>query len=202
MDAHSDLLTGAPLDQPPSERADAARNRAKVLAAAAELFAGRDPRAVTMDDIAKAAGVGRGTLYRRYPDTNSIAVALLDEHERALQERLLHGEPPLGPGAAPADRLAAFYEAMVELLDSHAHLALGAETGGARFTTGAYGFWYAHVRALLVAADIRDPDALVDSLLAPLAAEVYTAQRERGLDPSAIARGLARIAHAVLASPE
>ncbi|MEV0338041.1 helix-turn-helix domain-containing protein [Nocardia sp. NPDC050713] len=201
MDARSDLLTGAPLDRPPSERADAARNRAKVLAAAAELFAERDPRAVTMDDIAKAAGVGRGTLYRRYPDTNSIAVALLDEHERAIQERLLHGEPPLGPGASPADRLAAFYEAMVELLDSHAHLALGAETGGARFTTGAYGFWYAHVRALLVAADIRDPDALVDSLLAPLAAEVYTAQRERGLSPSTITRGLDRIAHALLGKP-
>ncbi|WP_067844988.1 TetR/AcrR family transcriptional regulator [Nocardia lijiangensis] len=198
MDARSDLLTGAPLDHPPSERADAARNRAKILAAAAELFAGRDPRAVTMDDIAKAAGVGRGTLYRRYPDTNSIAVALLDEHERALQERLLHGEPPLGPGAPPADRLAAFYEAMVELLDDHAHLALGAETGGARFTTGAYGFWYAHVRALLLAADTHEPDALVDSLLAPLAAEVYTAQRERGLTPSAIAQGLARIAHALL----
>ncbi|MCP2293126.1 TetR/AcrR family transcriptional regulator [Nocardia amikacinitolerans] len=198
MDARSDLLTGAPLDHPPSERADAARNRAKVLAAAARLFASRDPRAVTMDDIAKAAGVGRGTLYRRYPDTNSIAVALLDEHERALQERLLHGEPPLGPGASPAERLAAFYEAMVELLDGHAHLVLGAETGGARFATGAYGFWYAHVRALLLAAEVRDPDALVDALLAPLAAEVYLAQRKRGLTPPAITQGLTRIAHALL----
>ncbi|MCP2320292.1 transcriptional regulator, TetR family [Nocardia amikacinitolerans] len=197
MDARSDLLTGAPLDQP-SERADAARNRAKVLTAAAKLFASRDPRAVTMDDIAKAAGVGRGTLYRRYPDTNSIAVALLDAHERALQERLLHGEPPLGPGASPADRLAAFYEAMVELLDDHAHLVLGAETGGARFATGAYGFWYAHVRALLLAADVRDPDALVDALLAPLAAEVYLAQRKRGLTPPAITHGLTRIAHTLL----
>lgn len=197
MDTRSDLLTGAPLDQP-SERADAARNRAKVLAAAAKLFASRDPRAVTMDDIAKAAGVGRGTLYRRYPDTNSIAVALLDAHERALQERLLHGEPPLGPGASPADRLAAFYEAMVELLDDHAHLVLGAETGGARFATGAYGFWYAHVRALLLAADVRDPDALVDALLAPLAAEVYLAQRKRGLTSPAITHGLTRIAHTLL----
>ena len=82
-----------------SERADAARNRARVLVAAADLFGTRDPRTVTMDDIAKAAGVGRATVYRRYPDVWSIAVALLDAHERALQERLMRGEPPVGPGA-------------------------------------------------------------------------------------------------------
>lgn len=200
MEPRSDLLAGhgPGRSATPPERADAARNRAKVLAAAAELFAARDPRTVTMDDIAKAACVGRGTLYRRYPDTNSVAVALLDEHERALQEKLLSGPPPLGPGAPPAQRLAAFYAAMVELLDTHAHLVLGAEIGGARFTTGAYGFWYAHVRGLLVAAGLREPDALVDPLLAPLAAEVYRQQRERGLTSGQIAHALRMIAETVL----
>ena len=195
-----DLLSGHPTAEPaaPAERADAARNRAKVLAAAAELFATRDPRTVTMDDIAKAAGVGRGTLYRRYPDKNSIAVALLDEHERALQEKLLRGAPPLGPGASPAERLAAFYAAMVELLDGHADLVLGAETGGARFATGAYGFWYLHVRSLLVAAGVEEPDAMVDPLLAPLAAEVYRQQRERGLTSAQITVALIGMARAVL----
>ncbi|MFF0631192.1 TetR/AcrR family transcriptional regulator [Nocardia sp. NPDC004151] len=185
----------------PVERADAARNRAKVLAAAARLFADRDPRTVTMDDIAKAAGVGRGTLYRRYPDVGSIAVALLDEHEKALQEQLLRGEPPLGPGAPPAERLTAFYAAMLELLDTHAHLVLGAETGGARFRTGAYRFWALHVRTLLTEAGVAEPDALVDALLAPLAAEVYRQQRDRGLSTGQIAAGLARLAHGVLDSP-
>ncbi|MFD7843053.1 TetR/AcrR family transcriptional regulator [Nocardia sp. NPDC059764] len=185
----------------PVERADAARNRAKVLAAAARLFADRDPRTVTMDDIAKAAGVGRGTLYRRYPDVGSIAVALLDDHEKALQEQLLRGEPPLGPGAPPAERLAAFYAAMLELLDTHANLVLGAETGGARFRTGAYQFWAVHVRTLLVEAGVAEPNALVDALLAPLAAEVYRQQRDRGLSTDRIAAGLARIAHGVLDSP-
>ncbi|MGW4529942.1 TetR/AcrR family transcriptional regulator [Nocardia sp. NPDC004340] len=185
----------------PVERADAARNRAKVLAAAARLFADRDPRTVTMDDIAKAAGVGRGTLYRRYPDVGSIAVALLDDHEKALQEQLLRGEPPLGPGAPPAERLAAFYAAMLELLDTHANLVLGAETGGARFRTGAYQFWAVHVRTLLVEAGVAEPDALVDALLAPLAAEVYRQQRDRGLSTDRIAAGLVRIAHGVLDSP-
>jgi NAD(P)-dependent dehydrogenase (short-subunit alcohol dehydrogenase family) len=71
-------------DQPGDrqERADAARNRAKVLEAAERLFAEGDPHTVTMADIARAAGVGRATLNRRYPDPGSVAVALLDEHER------------------------------------------------------------------------------------------------------------------------
>ncbi|MFB7877524.1 TetR/AcrR family transcriptional regulator [Nocardia sp. NPDC056064] len=195
MELRSDLLTGTTT---PPERTDAARNRAKVLAAAAELFATRDPRTVTMDDIAKAAGVGRGTLYRRYPDRTAIAVALLDEHERTLQQHLLSGEPPLGPGAPPAERLAAFYAAMVELLGTHAHLVLGAEAGGARFATGAYGFWSVHVRALLTEAAVPQPDSLVDTALAPLAAEVYLQQRERGLTQAQIVDGLTTLAHRLL----
>jgi AcrR family transcriptional regulator len=134
------------------ERADAARNRQRVLAAAEELFARHGAHNVTMEDIARAAGVGKGTLYRRYPDRASIAVALLDEHERALQERLLSGPPPLGPGAPAGERLAAFYAAMVDLLERHIHLALGAERGDRRFAAGAYGFCRAHVHALISAS--------------------------------------------------
>ncbi|MEU3409091.1 MDR family MFS transporter [Streptomyces sp. NPDC006670] len=63
------------------------------------LSAAGDPRSVTMDDI------GRGTLYRRYPDVTSIAAAFLDEHERRLLEDLLRGAPPLGPGPPPRDVL-------------------------------------------------------------------------------------------------
>ncbi|HEX6676590.1 MAG TPA: helix-turn-helix domain-containing protein [Actinomycetes bacterium] len=188
------------------ERADAARNRRRVLAAAEELFARHGANNVTMEQIAQAAGVGKGTLYRRYPDRASIAVALLDEHERAVQERLIAGPPPLGPGAPPAERLTAFYAAMVELLERHVHLALGAETGERRFTTGAYGFWRAHVRALLLAAwsaaegaDAGRLDAMVDALLAPLAPELYQYQRRRGRTPAEITAALAQLAEAICA---
>ncbi|MET8336599.1 helix-turn-helix domain-containing protein [Streptosporangium canum] len=181
------------------ERADAARNRARILEAAGRLFAAKGAPNVTMDDIAKAAGVGRGTLYRRYPDRAAIATAMLDEHEKALQEKLIGGEAPLGPGAPPAERLAAFYAATVELLEAHAHLVLGAETGHSRFTTGAYGFWRLHVRSLLVSAGVPDPDALVEVVLAPLAPEVYTHQRiERGLSPARVAAALGELAHRLL----
>ena len=187
------------------ERADAARNRRRILAAADELFARRGANNVTMEEIARAAGVGKGTLYRRYPDRASIAVALLDEHERAVQEQLIGGPPPLGPGAPPAERLAAFYAAMIDLLERHVHLALGAETGERRFATGAYGFWRAHVRALLLAASVpADPagpgrlDAMADALLAPLAPELFEHQRRRGRSPDEIVGALTELAARVL----
>jgi AcrR family transcriptional regulator len=187
-----------------AERADAARNRRRVLEAAEELFTRHGADRVTMEEIARAAGVGKGTLYRRYPDRAAIAVALLDEHERALQEQLLRGPPPLGPGAPPAERLAAFYAAMVRLLEGHVHLALGAETGWRRFATGAYGLWRAHVRALLAEGgrgqDEGQLDALADALLAPLAPELYRYQRQqRGRSVEEITAALTDLARAVLA---
>ena len=96
----------------------------------------------------------------------------------------------VGSRRAIGYRLAAFYAAMIELLDAHADLVLGTETGGARFATGAYGFWSAHVRSLLVDAGIADPDGLVDTLLAPVSAEVYIHQRARGLTSAQITDAL------------
>ncbi|MFF5497728.1 TetR/AcrR family transcriptional regulator [Streptomyces aquilus] len=192
-----DLMAGPSAGK--QERADAARNRTRVLDAAARLFAEHGPGGVSMQDIARAAGVGKGTLYRRYPDIASIAVALLDDHERALQEKLLRGEPPLGPGAPPGERLAAFYQAMVELLDQHTHLVLGTETGRSRFATGAYGFWRAHVAALLGEAGTEDREATVDLLLAPLAPEVFQFQRDQlGLDVRQITRALTALARNIV----
>ncbi|MFC0507015.1 TetR/AcrR family transcriptional regulator [Micromonospora costi] len=191
-------MTRQSVEHPHNERADAARNRRLILEAADRLYVERGAAHVTMDDIARAAGVGRGTLYRRYPDRASIALALLDAHERDLQEALLRGEPPLGPGAAPAERLAAFYAAMVALLDRHVHLALGAEVGRSRFEAGAYGFWRAHVRALVAEAGHEDPDAMVEPLLAPLAPDVFARQREIGIDADRIVAALERLARAVL----
>jgi AcrR family transcriptional regulator len=181
-----------PTPSEPRERADAARNRARVLAAAERVLTERSD--VTMEQIAAAAGVGKGTLYRRYPNVASIAQALLDEHERDLQERLLRGPPPLGPGATAAERLAAFYGAMVELLERHGHLALAGETGERRYETGAYRAWALHVAGLLEAAELGGSRALVDTLLAPLAADVYAHQRASGIPARQIAEGLALLA--------
>jgi AcrR family transcriptional regulator len=179
------------------ERSDAARNRARVLAAAQRLFAERGATNVSMEDVARAAGVGKGTLYRRYPDRAALALALLDEHERHLQQQLLSGPPPLGPGAPPAKRLAAFYAAMIDVLDEHLHLALAGETGAARYRTGAYAFWRAHVRALLRDAGIND-GAAADLLLAPLAGELYQHLREGGQSKRQIVTALRTLAQRLL----
>ncbi len=187
-----------PTPSQPRERADAARNRARVLAAAERLLGERSD--VTMEQIAAAAGVGKGTLYRRYPDVASIAQALLDEHERELQERLLRGRPPLGPGAPPGERLAAFYGAMVELLERHGHLALAGETGARRYETGAYRAWALHVAGLLEEAGLGERPGLAHALLAPLAPDVYAHQRASGITARQIADGLALIARRAMSS--
>ncbi|MFC7584972.1 TetR family transcriptional regulator [Nonomuraea antimicrobica] len=84
---------------PRPERADAARNRAKILAAAGEIVLARGVEALAMADVAAAAGVGVGTLYRRFGDRSGLAYALIDEREREFQASFIEGPPPLGPGA-------------------------------------------------------------------------------------------------------
>jgi AcrR family transcriptional regulator len=156
---------------PPRERADAARNRAAVLAAAGRLFAERGVAAVSMDQVAAAAGVGKGTIFRRFGDKSGLAAALLDARERVLQEAILRGPAPLGPGAEPQDRLAAFAGAYLDYLLEHLDLVRMSETAtpGARYRIGAYRFWHRHAAILL--AGTPDPHHAAHALLAPLAAE-------------------------------
>ncbi|MEV6824414.1 helix-turn-helix domain-containing protein [Amycolatopsis sp. NPDC051102] len=184
------------LGAPVRERADAARNRIRVLEAAEALFAERGVDAVTMDDVAGAAGVGKGTLYRRFGDKGGLAMALLDQRERELQERILTGPPPLGPGAAPGDRLGAFVEAYLDFLDRQLDLVLLSETAttGARFRTGAHTLWRQHCRHLLESGGAAGAEIAADVLLAALAAEqVRHWRRDRAIDAATLAESLVRL---------
>lgn len=156
---------------PPRERADAARNRTAVLQAAGRLFAEHGVAAVSMDQVAAAAGVGKGTIFRRFGDKSGLAAALLDARERVLQEAILRGPPPLGPGADARERLAAFAESYLDYLLEHLDLVRMSETAtpGARYRIGAYRFWHRHVTILLTGTP--DPDHAAHALLAPLAAD-------------------------------
>ena len=184
--------------QPRAERADAARNRERVLAAARRLFAERGVRAVTMDEVARAAGVAKGTVFHRFGDRAGLALALLDEHERELQERILRGPPPLGPGAPPRERLLALLAALVELTVEHRDLLLEVERAApaARYRTGAYRAWLQHAVLLL-----GDDDALrAHMLLAPLAADlVLHLLEDEDADPPAIAAAVLDLARRVTA---
>jgi len=64
-------------------RADAERNRHRVLAAAADVFAERGVTA-TLNDVARAAGVGVGTVYRKFPDKEAVLDALFEDKVTAL----------------------------------------------------------------------------------------------------------------------
>ncbi|MFJ4670063.1 TetR/AcrR family transcriptional regulator [Kitasatospora purpeofusca] len=178
---------------PPKERADAARNRIAVLDAAARLFAEHGVEAVSMDQVAAAAGVGKGTLFRRFGDKSGLAAALLDTRERVLQEAVLHGPPPLGPGAPADERLAAFLNAYFDYLLEHLALVRMSETAtpGARYRIGAYRFWHRHVAILL--ATTPDPDPTAHALLAGVAAD-HVAALLPELGEQRIRAGLLRLA--------
>ncbi len=160
-----------------SPRSDAQRNRLALIDAAQRLVATRALASVTMEEIADAAGVGKGTVYRAFGDKGGLATALLDERERTLQERVLTGPPPVGPGGDTAARLVGFAVAYLEFLDGAADLLVVADNShiGARYDTGPYGFWLMHVATLLreLKPDERDHEFLAHCLLAPLAADLY-----------------------------
>jgi AcrR family transcriptional regulator len=161
------------------ERADAARNRERILCAARRLFDERGATCVSMDDVAAAAGVGKGTLFRRFGSRAALAQAVLSEDERALQEGFIRGEPPLGPGAPARERLIAFGEARLEMLDKHADLLGSAEVGGARFVAAPYGVHRLHMQLLLREGDPEcDAELLAETLLASLSADLFLYLRE------------------------
>ncbi|MBE3001702.1 TetR/AcrR family transcriptional regulator [Nocardiopsis sp. HNM0947] len=169
-------------DQPVAERADAARNRHKILEAASRILAESGPEGLRMEEVASAAGVGVGTLYRRFGGQAGLAYALLDEKERELQTAVMTGPPPLGPGADPFPRLRAFLRELLHRVAHQGKLLVTAEMNRphARFA-GAYGVHHAHVSGLLrLARPDLDDRVMADALLAPLSATLVTYELEVG----------------------
>jgi AcrR family transcriptional regulator len=156
-------------------RADAVRNRDAVLRATEALLSTVGADALRIADVAAEAGVGAGTIYRAFGSKSGLLLALLDERERSLQEALIRGRPPLGPGAPPAERLLAFMLALHTLTVAERDVLVASEdTPVARYQAGAYGAWHAHAALLLDQAGAADPPLAADFLLAPLGAGLYT----------------------------
>jgi len=88
---------------------------------------------VTMDGLAARAGLGKGTVFRRFGSRAGIFQALLDDAERTFQEQVLSGPPPLGPGAAPLDRLIAYGQARIGFLIEHREIARATLDGSQPF---------------------------------------------------------------------
>jgi AcrR family transcriptional regulator len=162
--------TGRPM------RADAVRNRSRLLEAAARLVAADGVEHVTMDAVARAASVGKGTVFRHFGDRSRLLMALLDHAEQAYQASFLTGPPPLGAGAPALERLEAFGVATIRYLLAHRELTLAAAPPPDRhFSAPPLDVRRTHVLALLREAGTEgDVELLAESLLAYLDTALLT----------------------------
>ena len=181
----------------PQEREDAARNRMLLLDAARTLIAEHGADSVTMDDIATAAGVGKGTLFRRFGNRAGLMMVLLDDDERNLQREFMFGPPPLGPGAPPLDRLLAFGRERMRFAQRHRALLAAANRDPAARYGAPYVVLRSHVRMLLGEAGTSgDLDAQADALLALLDPDYISHRMDRaGVTLEGLAAAWEGLAH-------
>jgi AcrR family transcriptional regulator len=156
-----------------------------------------------MADIAEAAGVGKGTLYRRFANKAELCLALLDTQMREFQDAMLGRMRVQTAEHVPyMEQLAQFLDSLVELMEVHAMLLVEVQRRGLvdekdNFTQPH--FWlHTTISALLRGAirageiaDHLDIEYLADALLAPLRADVFTFQRQsRGFPLERISAGI------------
>ena len=193
------------MSQARPERADAARNRRAILAATEALLATRRPRDISIEQVAAAAGVGKGTVFHRFGSRMGLMTALMVERAQALSEAVASGPPPLGPGAPDRDRLLAFLDAVIEVVGRNKSLLTelafsGAAEPAATARDGhprdhpVYRFWHGHVSALIAAQRPgADADMIAHILLGSLHSEPILAclAADGPARPAAAVRALA-----------
>ena len=187
------------------ERSDAARNRLKVLEAARTLFEERGVTRVNMEDVSRAAGVGKGTLYRRFPNKGLLCQALLDEPTRRVQEGAMR---LTAADAAPLEKLGRFLEILVDFTEENLDLLYGGNEplcGAdrmARFAHPAYDWRRWTILGLLRVAESAgdlegglDLEYIAAAILAPLDVDFYYYQRRvQNIPKERIAAGLRSLA--------
>lgn len=167
------------IHQRPVERADAVRNRRRILRAAADLITNRGAEKLSLDEVAAAAEVGVGTVYRRFGDRAGVIRALLDEREIGFQEAFMYGPPPLGPGASAGSRIRAFLHAKVDQVHDDSNLLLVTENvpPAVRYGEGPYPLHHLHLVTLLRETRPEvDTGFLAHALLAPCSASLLVHQ--------------------------
>ncbi|MET8136422.1 MULTISPECIES: TetR/AcrR family transcriptional regulator [unclassified Streptomyces] len=182
----------APEDAP--LRADAARNRARLLEAAARLVEEQGVARLTMEGVACAAAVGKGTVFRRFGDRTGLLMALLDHTEQRFQTAFISGPAPLGPGASPVERLHAFGCHALRQTSEQLDLYLAAEPEATRrFTSAPYRVRFMHVCMLLRQTDSgpgMDTELVAQTLMGYLdPALIGHLTRQRGMSPERLETG-------------
>lgn len=186
------------------ERRDAAANRVLILETAEQLFNEHGVPNVNMAEIAQAAGVGKGTLYRRFANKGELCLSLLDSQLRSFQDKQLAAfRQMMEEGTSYLSQLTHFLKALARFTERHMPLLIEVqqhEQGvGNEVLERPHSWQYITVNGLLreaarageIAVDADTP-VLAEALLAPLGAFTYRFQRERlGFTPERIGDGLA-----------
>jgi AcrR family transcriptional regulator len=210
------------MNQARAERADAVRNRRAILTATEELLATHRPRDISIEQVALAAGVGKGTVFHRFGSRMGLMTALMIERAQALTEAVTSGPPPLGPGAPDRERLLAFLDEVIEVVGRNksllAELAFsgvaepaatdegvgageGTAKGGHQDDHPVYRFWHSHI-STLIAAERADVDAemIAHVLLGALHSEPILACLAAD-GPARPAAAVGALARAILDAP-
>ena len=190
------------VDTPVPERRDAARNRTALLEAAQDLIDSCGIDGVTMDAVAHAAGVGKGTVFRRFESREGLMAALLNHSETEWQAAVMSGPPPLGPGADAWDRLLALGRSRLEITLLHADLIRHAGRAVVR-SYAAASFVAMHLRYLLSQLHVTgDLPLLATALMAPLEAPILDQQvRIEGLEVDRVYAAWVDLARRVVGRP-
>ncbi|MGN9845572.1 TetR/AcrR family transcriptional regulator [Nonomuraea sp. H19] len=183
-----------------TERADAVRNRQAVLRATEQLLAEGGGDHVSLDRVAALAGVGKGTVFRRFGSRAGLLQALLEERSRELRDAVTHGPPPLGPGAPARERLLAFLDGLGAIAEGNAVLLAAHEQACAedKYADPSYLSWHRHLGTLLAAArpDL-DAEFLAHAILAVFDGDLIRHLTPPG-DPRRFTRSVQGMAVALL----
>lgn len=192
---------------PKTERADAAANRALILQTAEQLFSEHGVAAVNMAEIAQAAGVGKGTLYRRFSNKAELCLALMDSQLRDFQEAMLGRMRQMNNQDTPyLEQLDQFLDALVYFVEDHAPLLHevqreGLLDGSVHSYQRPHFWFYMTISGLLqsarqqgeLAADVDIPYT-ADALLSAVHISIFRYQREgRGFSLARMSAGLRRL---------
>ncbi|MCY0921057.1 MULTISPECIES: TetR/AcrR family transcriptional regulator [unclassified Streptomyces] len=184
-----------------TERADALRNREAVLAAADALFAASgSPQSVSMDDIAAAAGVGKGTLFRRFGDRAGLIGAVIASRLEPLRHAVREAQD--APGSSPRQRVSDLLDASLRFKIENRNLMTAAEDAGlsSPYRAEHYGWWHEVLRtALDQVPGVRDADFTAHALLAAIRADLVAHLiDEQGVDAEGLRSSLAAYIDKVL----
>ncbi|WP_329404083.1 TetR/AcrR family transcriptional regulator [Streptomyces melanogenes] len=184
-----------------TERADALRNREAVLAAADALFAASDsPQSVSMDDIAAAAGVGKGTLFRRFGDRAGLIGAVIASRLEPVQQAVREAQD--AAASSPRQRVLDLLDASLRFKIENRNLMSAAEDAGlgSPYQAEHYGWWHGILRDTLdqvpgVPASDFTAHALLAAIRADLVAHLIDGQK---MTPEALRSSLAAYVDNVL----